>query len=68
MSELSDREWIVLEALWKSKGSQLGALTADLRSQTGWSTNTVHTYLTRMAKKGLVAIDKDHAPISTKLR
>ena len=59
---LSDREWAVLTALWASGGAALGSLTQTLRPKTGWSRNTVLTYLTRMEAKGLVAIDKTVSP------
>lgn len=62
MADLSDREWTVLTALWSSGGSTLGELTEALRPETGWSRNTVLTYLTRMEGKGLVSIDKAGAP------
>ena len=60
---LSDGEWKVLEVLWiRPEGQSLGEITQALRAQTGWSRNTVLTYLTRMQAKGLVAIHKDAAP------
>lgn len=59
---LSEREWTVLNALWKTGGAELGALVSELFEETGWSRNTVHTYLTRMEAKGLVRIDKEVAP------
>ena len=62
MKALSDREWTVLRALWECGGAALGALTDLLRPQTGWSRNTVLTYLTRMESKGLVEIDKQTYP------
>ena len=62
MANLSDREWTVLTALWASGGSTLGELTEALRPETGWSRNTVLTYLTRMEGKGLVRIDKEATP------
>ena len=62
MSNLSDREWTVLTALWSSGGSALGELTEALRPETGWSRNTVLTYLTRMEAKGLVSINKEGYP------
>lgn len=62
MKKLSEREWTVLGALWDSGGSTLGALTDALREETGWSRNTVLTYLTRMEAKGLVVIDKEGYP------
>lgn len=63
MINLSDREWSVLDALWDSGGAaELGTLEEMLRRKTGWRVNTLHTYLTRMAGKGLVRIDKDRSP------
>lgn len=62
MTKLSDREWTVLGALWDSGGATLGALTQALWGETGWSRNTVLTYLKRMEAKGLVAIEKESYP------
>ena len=62
MIKLSEREWMVLGALWDSGGATLGDLTQALYNETGWNRNTVLTYLTRMEKKGLVAIDKKGYP------
>ena len=59
---LSDREWTVLSALWKTGGAELVVLVSELHGETGWSRNTVLTYLTRMEAKGLVDIDKDSSP------
>lgn len=59
---LSDREWTVLNALWETNGAELGALVSRLYAETGWSRNTVLTYLTRMEAKGLVRIDKEASP------
>lgn len=62
MANLSEREWLVLGALWDSGGAALGELTQALFEKTGWSRNTVLTYLTRMESKGLVSINKDGHP------
>ena len=59
---LSEREWTVLDALWKTGGASLGVLVNELLCETGWSRNTVLTYLTRMEAKGLVSIDKEASP------
>ena len=61
--KLSDKEWQVLEALWGApEGLTLGQAVEALRPATGWSRNTVLTYLTRMEAKGLVVIRKASAP------
>ena len=62
MVRLSEREWTVLGALWKTNGAELGMLVETLRPDTGWLRNTVLTYLTRMEAKGLVCIDKQTTP------
>ena len=62
MTNLSDREWTVLDALWQTGGAALGELTIALREETGWSRNTVQTYLTRMEAKGLVVFDGSGYP------
>lgn len=59
---LSNNEWKVLEVLWRGDGLALGQVADALRPGTGWSRNTALTYLTRMASKGLVAIDKESYP------
>lgn len=62
MTKLSEREWAVLTALWETGGATLGELSDALRPDTGWSRNTVLTYLTRMEAKALVSIDKTACP------
>ena len=60
--KLSDREWTVLTVLWDAGGAALGEVTRALETETGWSRNTVLTYLTRMEAKGLVSIQKGSTP------
>ena len=60
--KLSEREWTVLNDLWETDGAELGVLVTKLYENTGWSRNTVLTYLTRMEAKGLVRIDKETYP------
>lgn len=57
MARLTDSEWKVMEALWQGGPQTLGEVLARLAEDTGWSRTTVHTYLTRMMAKGLVAAD-----------
>lgn len=51
--KLTDSEWAVMELLWSGESFALGEISVN-----GWNKNTVHTYLVRMNKKGLVSIDK----------
>lgn len=62
MKKISDAEWSVLNALWAGQEFQLGQVVDALQEATGWSRNTVHTYLTRMEKKGLVEINRGEEP------
>ena len=55
----TDSEWSVLEILWNGDSFSLSEVTHALEPVNQWSKNTVHTYLTRMEKKGLVAIDRN---------
>ena len=62
MARLTDSEWYVLDVLWTGGPMELGRVVEALAGRTGWSRNTVHTYLTRMADKGLVSIDRARSP------
>ena len=50
---ISESEWQVLDALWALDGGTTSAVQARL-AHTGWSRNTVHTFLTRLETKGFV--------------
>ena len=52
MRRLSEAELAVLNVLWSGKRFNLGQVVDQLKPVTGWSRNTVHTYLTRMESKG----------------
>ena len=58
--KVTEAEWTVLEILWGGECFSLKEVAEPLQQSNGWSKNTVHTYLTRMEQKGLVAIDKTH--------
>lgn len=62
MRRLSDAEWNVMNVLWKDGTTALGEVVDKLKPITGWSRNTVLTYLTRMEGKGLVDIDRSEEP------
>ena len=56
--KLSEAEWSVLNILWSGSHFSLKEITIALQEVNGWNKNTVHTYLTRMEKKGLVSIER----------
>ncbi len=64
MRRLSEAELNVLSVLWSGDGRSfgLGEIVDDLKPVTGWSRNTVLTYLTRMEGKKLVEIDRSSDP------
>ena len=62
MAKLSEREWMVLDKLWESGGAALGELVQALYPETGWSRNTVLTYLMRMEAKGMILVSTEGYP------
>ncbi len=50
-ARISDAEWTVMEVLW-AKGPQTTAQVCAALAGTGWSRNTVATFLTRLEQKG----------------
>ncbi len=59
MKRLSEGEWKVLEVLWSGERFSLKEIVEQLSHISGWSKTTVHTYLTRMGKSGLIDIDRE---------
>jgi BlaI family penicillinase repressor len=57
--KFTDAEWAVMEVLWEGDSFTLKEVTDRLFPVKGWNKNTVHTYLSRMEKKGYVIIEKN---------
>ena len=57
---ISDSEWPVMQILWEHDSITQTELMQHLSRE--WNKNTVHTFLTRLEKKGLVHIDKEVSP------
>ena len=57
---ISDSEWPVMQILWEHGPLTQSQLMQHLSRE--WNKNTVHTFLTRLEKKGLVIIDKSCTP------
>lgn len=52
--KLTDSEWKIMKLLWQSAPKTIMQITGELQEETGWSKNTVITFLKRMETKGAV--------------
>lgn len=59
MKRLPDTELEVMKALWDSGPDTPRAALEQALSAFGWASNTVNTYLTRLADKGFVSVRRD---------
>ena len=50
--DISDSEWVVMEAVWEGDPQTASAITKALRPTMNWAENTVRTLLTRLVEKG----------------
>ena len=50
--DISESEWIIMEALWDSAPQTASEVTKAVRASTEWAENTVRTLLTRLVEKG----------------
>lgn len=57
---ITDSEWKIMEQLWEQKELTQPELMSLLNE--GWAKNTVHTFLTRLHKKGLITVESDKKP------
>lgn len=53
-SDISESEWLIMEALWDRAPQTASEVAQSVRESTGWADNTVRTLLTRLAGKGAV--------------
>ncbi len=51
---LSSSEWKLMKPLWEQPPRTIMELTAALRTETGWTKNTIITMLSRLEAKGAV--------------
>lgn len=57
---LSGSEWRIMSYLWDHEPITIMQLTAALKEETGWSKNTVITFLKRMENKKAVAYKREN--------
>ena len=56
--ELTEAEWAIIKAIWKSEPTTAPAVQEALFKQTGWPYSTVRTLMDRMTVKGLLKATK----------
>lgn len=56
--KLTDSEWKIMDILWNHSPRTIMQLTGELQEKTGWSKNTVITFLKRMESKGAVYFEE----------
>ena len=59
MKRLPDTELEVMKALWTSGPDTPRATLEGLLAPFGWASNTVNTYLARLADKGFLSVRRD---------
>lgn len=59
MRRLPDAELEVMKALWATGPDTPRAALEEQLAGFGWATNTVNTYLSRLAEKGFVAVRRE---------
>lgn len=58
--QISDAEWVVMEAAWVRGGQAAGEIVAAvLEARDDWSHRTVRTLLARLVEKGAIGIRRD---------
>ena len=60
---ISESEWSVMEVLWERAPRTASEVVEVLQPTTGWAPNTVRTLLSRLVKKGVLALSKDSAGV-----
>ena len=59
MKRLPDTELEVMKALWKLGADTPRAALDQALEDFGWASNTVNTYLARLAEKGFVSVRRE---------
>ena len=59
MKRLPDTELEVMKALWSTGPDTPRSVLEDKLTPFGWASNTVNTYLARLADKGFVSVRRE---------
>lgn len=58
MPRISDAEWVVMRALWDRGPLTTNEVVAAVRPRSKWKPKTIHTLLSRLARKGALAFQR----------
>jgi BlaI family penicillinase repressor len=57
-TRISDAEWTVLKAIWPLKTATARQVVEALAGEAAWKPKTIHTLLSRLVQKGVLAAEK----------
>ncbi len=64
-TNITESEWIIMEALWASAPQTASEVAKALRASTHWAENTVRTLLTRLVEKGALKTGENAGGVRT---
>src|SRR6267378_8504985 len=56
--KISDAEWVVMRALWRSSPMTTNQVVDALDESTHWKPKTIHTLLSRLVRKGALEFER----------
>src|SRR5439155_12456262 len=56
--KISDAEWVVMRALWQNGPLTTNQVVNALDAATHWKPKTIHTLLSRLARKGALEFER----------
>jgi len=56
--KISDAEWVVMRALWRSSPMTTNQVVDALDDSTHWKPKTIHTLLSRLVRKGALEFER----------
>lgn len=65
--DISESEWVIMEALWESAPQTASEVTKTVRESTNWAENTVRTLLTRLVEKAALKTSENASGTRTYL-
>ncbi|GFZ32619.1 transcriptional regulator [Clostridium zeae] len=57
--KITESEWLIMKVLWKKHPLTSTEVIDSLKEDSTWSTTTIHTFISRLVKKGAVGVIKE---------